>query len=354
MQTWHQRMPPDMLMRSAWEETSLSAPGGAGTLDRWAVETGEPRAEPIPLQLFLRYAEWFRERFVRDHDRDDVALVERAGERGYRVTTTAGAELDVRSVVAAIGVTPFLHAPSPLGEAIGEGVDFAVSHSDFTPFGGRRVLVVGAGQAGLESAGLAARAGATVEILARSGIRWFADREPHHPRGAVGQRLYRLAYPAVGYGPPPINRLVLYPDLFATLPFALRERLTARLLRPGGSAWVRGLVDGKVAVTVGATVTGIRRGDGGLRLALSDGSEREVDDVLLATGYRFDLDRLPALAPLRSRIRTSHGWPILDRSFRATEEGLFFVGYPAEGRFGPISRFVLGCEFTARRVRSAL
>ena len=34
--------------------------------------------------------------------------------------------------------------------------------------------------------------------------------------------------------------------------------------------------------------------------------------------------------------------------------GVFFVGYPAEGRFGPISRFVLGTGFTAERVAEAL
>jgi hypothetical protein len=45
---------------------------------------------------------------------------------------------------------------------------------------------------------------------------------------------------------------------------------------------------------------------------------------------------------------------VLDREFRSTAPGVFLVGYAAEGRFGPISRFVLGADFTARRVASAL
>ena len=35
MQTWRTLMPPDMLMRSAWEETSLSARGGRGSIDEF-------------------------------------------------------------------------------------------------------------------------------------------------------------------------------------------------------------------------------------------------------------------------------------------------------------------------------
>jgi NADPH-dependent 2,4-dienoyl-CoA reductase/sulfur reductase-like enzyme len=164
-----------------------------------------------------------------------------------------------------------------------------------------------------------------------------------------------MAYPAVGYGPPPINRIVLYPDLFAALPAELRRRLTARLLRPGGSPWVRSLVEGNVRLTEGTTVRKLERDGDTLRLALGDGSEREADAVILATGYRFALERLPFLSPeLRARIGVDGGWPVLDRDFRSTDRGVYFVGYPAEGRFGPLSRFVLGTRFTATRVGRAL
>ncbi len=120
---------------------------------------------------------------------------------------------------------------------------------------GRRVLVVGGGQAALEGAGLAARAGAQVELVNRSTVRWFPDREPDRPRGPLQQRLYRLAYPAVGYGPPVLNRFALHPDLFAALPGAAQQRLSRRMLRPGGSPWLRQLVEGRVRFTEHRTVT---------------------------------------------------------------------------------------------------
>jgi FAD-dependent urate hydroxylase len=214
-------------------------------------------------------------------------------------------------------------------------------------------VVVGGGQAGLEAAGLAAQSGASVELITRSEVRWFADREPHHPRGPIQRRLYRLAYPAVGYGPPPLNRLALMPDVFAALPEGLREKLTARVLRSGGSPWLHTLVERSVRVSAHTTVVSATRTPAGLVLRLNDGTEREVDHVLIACGYRFDLSRLSFLSPgVAAGIAVRSGWPVLDRFYRSSDPNIIFVGYAAEHRFGPLSRFVLGADFTATRVRA--
>ena len=355
METWRTRMPYYMTLRSAWHETSLSAPGGAGTIDAWVQATVEKRREPIPLELFLRYSAWFAERFVADRDASDVAHVEPAGT-GFRVTTEAGAETDAKQLVIAVGVTPFAAVPPELAGLFGSDATLATGNpNEPERFAGKKVLVVGGGQAGLETAGLTAQAGGDVELVTRSTVRWFADREPHAPRGAAGRWAYRLAYPAVGYGPPPLNRLVLHPDLFARLPDSARGALTRRLLRSGGSPSLRPLVEGKVRLTENCTVTRAERQGEHIVVQLSDGSARELDHVLIASGYRFDLDRLGFLAPaVRSRIAVDGGWPVLDRYFRSTDRRIFFVGYPAEGRFGPISRFVLGVDFTANRIGGLL
>jgi FAD-dependent urate hydroxylase len=353
METWRTRMPPYMFLRSDWQETSLAAPGNLGSIDRWARVSGEKREEPIPLQKFLRYAEWFRETFAPEGDPSDVAAVERDGE-GYRLTTAAGEELAARHVVVAVGAVPFAHAPPPLAEAVGDRVSYATSLQDYEPYRGRRVVVVGGGQGGLESASLAVQAGADVELVVRSGLRWFADREPHKPRGRLRQRLYRIAYPVVGYGPPPLNRLALHPDVFAALPRGARRRLAARILRAGGSPWLRDEVERDVDVTEGVAVDGIEQ-NGAVRLRLSDGTMREADAVILAAGFRFSLDRLGFLSEdIRKRVALDEGRPVLDRWFRSTERNLLFVGFAAEHRFGPVARFIPGTRFTANRVRESL
>jgi thioredoxin reductase len=354
MQTWRTRMPPDMRLRSDWEETSLSAPADRGAIDVWARAMGEPREEPIPLQTFLRYADWFRQTFVRESDPADVVDVERAGGL-LRVTTSAGDEVDARRIVVAVGVTPFPYAPPPFDAAMGDGITFAIDSQDYSAYRGGRIVVVGGGQGGLESAALALRAGADVELVVRSKLRWFTDREPYRPRGPVRRRLYRLAYPVVGYGPPVLNRLALHPDAFAALPPPLRRRVARRILRAGGSPWVRSIVEGRITVTEGVAVSGVRRSGDGFELQLGDGSSRRADAVVVSAGFRFALDRLSFLSPsVRAAIAVRDGWPQLDRCFRSTDPDVLFIGFAAERRFGPIARFVSGSRFTAHRARQAL
>jgi cation diffusion facilitator CzcD-associated flavoprotein CzcO len=354
METWRTRMPPDMRLRSDWDETNLSAPGDRGSIDAWAQSVGEPREEPIPLQKFLRYADWFRETLVPENDPSDVAQLERGGGV-FRVTTAAGGEADARDVVVAVGVTPFPHAPPPFDAFIGDGVSFAIDRQGYEAYRGRRVTVVGGGQGGLEAAALARRAGAEVEIIIRSQLRWFTDREPYRPRGRLQQRLYRLAYPVVGYGPPPLNRLALHPDAFAALPEPARRAVARRILRAGGSPWVRGEIEGKVRVTEGTAVQRLERVADGLRLTLSDGTLRETAAVVVSAGFRFGLDRLAFLTPsVRNAVVVREGWPVLDRHFRSSDPHLLFVGFAAERRFGPIARFVNGSRFSAYRVAEGL
>ena len=355
MRTWRRLMPPDMLLRSDWEHTNLSAPGRAGTLEAW-VQSGEAeRLEPLPLAHFLHYADWFQRSFVPESDPNDVTGIALA-DGGVRLTTAAGDEVQARAAVLALGVTPFPRVPAALAGCDDPRVRIVLERSGYDDLAGQRVAVIGAGNNGVESALLALRAGAgSVELIVRSRVRWFTEREPHSPRGALRQRLYRIAYPVVGFGPPPINRFALHPDAFAMLPHTLRARLNERLLRPGAAPWLRRHVDGVIPISEGVEVSGIHPRADGLELALSDGTRREVDACIVACGFAFSRQGLSVLAPeLRQSVKIQDGWPVLDRHFRTTVPQLSLVGFPAEGRFGPLSRFVEGAEFAAQRVAQSL
>jgi NADPH-dependent 2,4-dienoyl-CoA reductase/sulfur reductase-like enzyme len=147
----------------------------------------------------------------------------------------------------------------------------------------------------------------------------------------------------------------MHPELFERMPASLRSGLTARLLRPGGSAWLRNLIEKHATLTEGVSVTAVTERGEQLELSLDDGTSRTADLVIIATGYRFDLGQLKFLdGGLATTVRLASGWPILDSHFCSTNRGLLFVGYPAEYRFGPLSRFVLGARFTAHRVATEL
>jgi hypothetical protein len=355
MRTWRTLMPPDMLLRSDWEHTNLSAPGRAGTLEAWVRSGAGERVEPLPLQHFLRYAEWFQQTFVPDSDPSDVDRIELA-DGGVRVTTTSGDELQARNAVLALGVTPFPRVPAALAASDDPRIRIVLERSGYEDLAGKRVVVVGAGNNGVESALLAHRAdAASVELLVRSRVRWFTEREPHTPRGPVRQRLYDLAYPVVGFGPPPINRFAIHPDAFARLPHAARMRINARLLRPGAAPWLREHVEGVIPISEGVEVTRVESRSDELLLSLGDGTTRAVDACIVACGFAFDRNGLTVLAPdLRRRIDVLDGWPVLDRAFRSSVPQISLVGFPAEGRFGPLSRFVEGSEFAAVRVAESL
>jgi cation diffusion facilitator CzcD-associated flavoprotein CzcO len=355
MRTWRQLMPPDMRLRSTWEETSFPSPEDRGSTHTWADMTGRPLVEPPPLSDFLAYSDWFRDRFAGNHDPAEVAEIHRANG-GFRVTTAAGAETAADAVVIAVGVTPFGRVPEAFAGLRGDpAVSFATEQNEYARFAGHRVVIVGGGQGALEAALWCVRAGAHVDLVVRSAITWFSDREPWRERSPLRQRLHTLAYPVVGYGPPVVNRLAVRPDLFALLPAGPRRRLTRRVLRSGGSPWLRPEVEAGVNIVEGVEVIRAERTDDAIRLELSDGSQRHADHVLLATGYAFDRDRLGFVAPeLRAQLELENGWPRLDRTFRSSIPGLYFVGFAAEGRFGPAARFVLGARHAAPTVAAAI
>jgi thioredoxin reductase len=350
MQTWRELMPRDMLLRSDWDHTNLSAPDDRGTIGQWVRETGETKTEPIPLEMFLRYADWFAAKFVPDIDGSSIERIS-SQDGGFSLVTDDGRVAQARNVILAVGVTPFAFVPEVFRHLGPEHASVAVSTTAEDSRTGTRVIVVGGGQNALEAALGAHRAGAArVDVLVRSRVKWFAAHEPNSQRGRMPPWLYRTAYPIVGFGPPPLNRLVLHPRLFARLPEAVRERLRRRMLRSGGSPWLRDQLEGHVTFHEGASIARVQARGRTVDVELADGRTMEADHLILACGYRFDLSRISALTPeLRSRVEQSPrtGWPVLTDGARTTCPGLYFAGYPTEGRFGPLVRFVEGTRFAA-------
>jgi hypothetical protein len=344
-------MQPDMQLRAIWEHMSLAGPAGRGTIQEWMAETGTTRKDPMTPPDFIGYLDWFRERYVPCHFNAEVESVTENGA-GFHVTS-AGGEWTARSLVIAVGITPFSRRPSFAGMDDAR-IAPATDRDRFGDLTGINVAVVGAGQSAVEAAAYAFRAGAKVTLLVRRGLHWFVQRKPRD-----GQRfrwwLYRLAYPEQGIGPPVLNRLAGHPDLYATFPGTIRDWLTSRIMRSGASPWLQQRIRGKIDIREGVEVRTVEARPEQLLLHLSDGSAVGADRLFLGTGYRFSVDRLGFLDPaLRSRIAVRNDWPVLDRAFRSSDRRISFIGYPAEGTFGPFCRFVRGASFSAIRATEPL
>ena len=123
-----------------------------------------------------------------------------------------------------------------------------------------------------------------------------------------------------------------------------------RAIRAAGAGWlVPRLTD--VRLTAGCTVVHAVPAGGGLSVSLDDGSVREADHLLLATGYQVDIARYPFLPPALLRaVSSANGYPRLGPGLESSVAGLHFLGAPAAASFGPLMRFVSGAGYAARAV----
>jgi hypothetical protein len=73
--------------------------------------------------------------------------------------------------------------------------------------------------------------------------------------------------------------------------------------------------------------------------------------VIVATGYRVDLRRLPFLGQdVLSRVQCLEHAPILSANFESSVPGLYFLGLASAYCFGPMMRFAYGADYTTRKI----
>ena len=95
-------------------------------------------------------------------------------------------------------------------------------------------------------------------------------------------------------------------------------------------------------------MVGCREVPGGeIRVELSTGRRLAVDYVVLATGYKPDMRKVPYLSGVVDRLELADGFPVLDEHFQSSLPGLFITGFPATRDFGPFFGFVGGCPVAA-------
>jgi len=199
----------------------------------------------------------------------------------------------------------------------------ACEHRDLTRFVGKKIAVIGAGQSALESAALLNELGAEVEVLARAPfIRWLWRQKWFHTFKPVSQLLY--APPDVGQAG--LSHIVARPNVFRRMPRTWQNRLGKRAIRPAGAGWLNPRCAPVHIKNSTAVISAAARGNQ-VELRLSDASERRVDHVILATGYRVDISRYPFLAGrVLESIRRIDGYPQLDSGFQSFRSRPAFPG----------------------------
>lgn len=344
-------MPKGMKLRSSTQATNMVEPTGPLSLNRYMEETGDRFGAPMPVPVrgFIDYGSWVQRRAVPDLDRRSVAQLECA-PGGFALELADGERFTARRVVVACGIGPFEHMPAGFERLPPERISHTGHHSDLAVFAGKRVAVVGGGQSAFESAALMQERGATVEVFVRrSEIVWLRSYSWKTFMGPLGPMLYA----PTDVGPLWHSRLVATPDLFRLLRRSTQNSVAYRSIRPACSYFVKVRLD-DVKVTLNTEVTAAAEHGDRLRVAISDGSVREVDHLMFGTGYRIDVARYPVLglSVLRS-LRRVNGYPVLRRGLESSVPGLHILGAPAAWSFGPTLRFVSGSWYAGRAVARA-
>jgi predicted ATP-grasp superfamily ATP-dependent carboligase len=353
LEFWREQMPKGMILRSRKRSSHIADPRRRLTIDHFeADQSRRVRSPSLTLEEFVEYGLWFQRQVVPDLEHRRVSVIERADGR-FRLELADGEECLADRVVVAAGLFPFAYKPEPFASLPADLASHSSEHSDLTAFSDRTVLVVGSGQSALESAALLAEAGARVEVAARApGVFWLADdgsKRPFH------HRLWSLLpLPPTDVGGFSTGWTAATPDFYRRIPGRLKPVVSYRCIRPAGSGWLRPRLE-EVPLRMDRLATAAEASNGHVRVELADGSETEVDHVLLGTGYAIDVTRYPFLGKdLAAEIETVGGYPALRRGLETSIPGLHIVGAPAAMTFGPIMRFVVGTWYaapaTARRI----
>ncbi len=351
LKLWRENMPYGMLLRSYWWATNLSDPQKKYQFTQYFKERNLEPPDPLSRETFIDYAMWFQEHVVPDVDETYIASIEREA-RHFNVTLEDGRIVRSQAVVMAPGLAYYVHRAPEYSHLPAELVSHTADHATFAPFAGKRVAVIGGGQSALETAALLHENGVDVDIIVRRSVRWLTG-DSMKDRTLIK----RIRYPKAGIAPGWFNWGLEYlPYTFQQLPRAAKDRLLRGRAQygPAGSHWLKPRILGQVRLHERRQVEQISESDDGVTLRLSGNEIVKADHIVLGTGYRIDVNRLPMLAPsLVSEVQTYHDAPVLTNHFESSVPGLYFIGISSLLSCGPLFRFVVGTDAAARRVAGA-
>ncbi len=346
MEFWRRHMPEKMALRS--DADWHLDPFNVHTIDRFFAETGRTRQgeTPFSLKTYLAYVDWFQQQSsIRPIEARVVQLEPPAAPgRTFRAMLDTGETIDAPHVVVAVGFWYFRHVPEELEAVLPPGRWSHASEAvDMASFAGRRVTIVGGRQSAFEWAALLCEAGAAhVDVVHRHDSPRFAESEWE-------------------WIPPLVARTEQDPSWFRRLSESEQKALAHKLWAEGRlklEPWLEPRLRGApVSLWPNAEISRSKiDSDHTIALDLTSGARLRADHVILATGYKVDIHRVPFLAtrPFRDGLQVRNGFPVLDEHFQTSIPGLFITSMAATQDFGPFFGFTVSARVSALTIGHSL
>ena len=333
---WAESMPSGMCLRSGPDWHFDAA--GVHTFEAYLENAGlRPEdIDPIPIQVLLDYATWFRQQ-TKIRVRPDMASRVLQADGRFAVHLTNGEVIQAEAVVAAPGPGPFRQLPDWAARVPPEVGSHTSDFVDFEAARGARVVIVGGRQSAYEWAALLVDHGAErVDLVHRhpeprfDRVSW-AFVEPYMSATLTGHGWWRRL--------PPTRQNTISRQFWEVGRLSLEWWLVPRLRRSCVHRWPEGSV-----VELEMTSSG------SCGVSLSNGQRLTADRIVFATGYRAAFEKVEYLTPLHGDIEAHDGFPILDESFQTTLGGLYIPGFLSTRDFGPFFGFTRGCPVAARLI----
>ena len=344
MDFWRKNMPPGMYLRSSWD-WHLD-PLDVHTIESFLESRGQTTAEiePLSLDFYLSYAERFQTQKGITARPWTVEKLDRSAEDGIFVATTSeGNTIESRNVALAPGFRYFANIPEELKVRLPPGrFEHTCEFVDFTSAANKRYLIVGGRQSAFEWTALLVEAGAqTVYISHRHDSPAFAVSD-------------------WSWVDPLVERMNEDANWFRRLPQEEQDTLNKRLWAEGRlklEPWLEPRIrNDRVRVLPRTEVVECVERNGELLVTLSDGQTLVCDEIVLATGYKVEIGRIPFLANgnVVADLVIRNGFPVLDERFQTSVPGLFITSMPATQDFGPFFGFTVSVRVSAKLICDAV
>lgn len=152
MAFWKHNMPAGMLLRSGldWHLDAAEVHTPKAFLEEKHIARAD--AEPMPIEIFRRYADWFRQskKIVVQHLR--VTRLRRV-DGYFEAKCESGDTIRASRVVATPGLAPFINMPTEIVASLPcDRTSHTAKHVDFRSLANKRCLIVGGRQSAFVAA----------------------------------------------------------------------------------------------------------------------------------------------------------------------------------------------------------
>lgn len=337
MGSWRHNMPAGMYLRSSWDW--YLDPQGIWTIERFLEDRGLQKSdvEPFPLGTYLDYVEWFRRAEGIEPIDSRVQRLDYGADGSFIAVCDDGNRFSAQRVVIALGFSSFPHMPVELLSDLPRSrVHHTLDFVDLSRAAGKSFLILGGRQSAFEWSALLAEAGAERVVVSH-----------RHPSPVFAEADWSWVAPLV-------EGMIAIPGWFRAISVADRSSISQRLWGEGRlkiEPWLEPrLKDAPVDVRAESRLSSASLENGEkVRIELDDGTRYEVDEIILATGYKADISRVDFVArgSIFDHIVAVDGHPVLDEHFQSSVPGLYMTSMLATSDFGPFFAFTVACRAAA-------